>query len=144
LAQLQRTGDTAELPVLPALSGTVMYVEDNIANFELIQQILADYDQIELLWARDPEQSKKLVYQHHPNLILLDLHLGGRDGAEVLSLLKQDAHTASIPVVIISADATNNQIQRLLSMGATAYLTKPLDVKRFVQLIEELLNVEQV
>jgi len=144
LAQLQRTGDTAELPVLSALSGTVMYVEDNIANFELIQQILADYDQIELLWARDPEQSMKLVYQHRPNLILLDLHLGGRDGADVLSLLKQDAHTASIPVVIISADATNNQIQRLLSMGATEYLTKPLDVKRFVQLIEELLNVEQV
>ena len=143
LAQLQRTGGTAELPVLPALSGIVMYVEDNIANFELIQQILADYDQIELLWARDPEQGMKLAYQHRPNLILLDLHLGGRDGAEVLSLLKQDAHTASIPVVIISADATHNQIQRLLSMGATAYLTKPLDVKPFVQLIEGLLNVEE-
>jgi PAS domain S-box-containing protein len=143
LAQLQRTGGTAELPVLSALSGIVMYVEDNIANFELIQQILADYDQIELLWARDPEQGMKLAYQHRPDLILLDLHLGGRDGAEVLSLLKQDPHTASIPVVIISADATHNQIQRLLSMGATAYLTKPLDVKPFVQLIEGLLNVEE-
>jgi signal transduction histidine kinase len=142
LVQLQRTGGTAGLPVLSGLSGTIMYVEDNIANFELIRQILADHDQIELLWATDPEQGMKLAHQHRPNLVLLDLHLGGRDGAEVLNLLKQDDRTASIPVVIISADATHNQIQRLLSMGATAYLTKPLDVKRFVQLIEELLNSE--
>jgi PAS domain S-box-containing protein len=143
LARLQRTGGTAELPVISALAGTVMYVEDNIANFELVQQILADYDQIELLWATDPEQGIKLAYEHRPNLVLLDLHLGGRDGADVLSILKQDDHTASIPVVIISADATHDQVQRLMTLGAAAYLTKPLDVKRFVQLIEELLKAEE-
>jgi len=142
LAHLQRKGGTSELPVLSAISGTIMYVEDNIANFELVKQIFADYDQIELLWATDPEQGMKLAYQYRPNLILLDLHLGGRDGAEVLNLLKQDAYTASIPVVIISADATHDQVQRLMTLGATAYLTKPLDVKRFVQLTEELLNAE--
>jgi CheY-like chemotaxis protein len=60
-----------------------------------------------------------------------------------LKLLNQDTYTSSIPVVIVSADATHGQVQRLLAMGATAYLTKPLDVKRFVQLIEELLNAEQ-
>ena len=142
MVHLQRRGGTSELPVMSTISGTVVYVEDNIANFELIKQILADYNQIELLWATDPEQGMKLAFQHRPNLILLDLHLGGRDGAELLNLLKQHDHTASIPVVIISADATHSQVQRLLTMGATAYLTKPLDVKRFVQLTEELLNAE--
>lgn len=142
LARLQRTGGTAELNVTSSgLAGTILYVEDNIANFELVQQILADYDQIELLWATDPEQGMKLAYQHRPNLILLDLHLGGRDGAEVLNLLNQDAYISAIPVVIVSADATHEQVHRLLTMGAAAYLTKPLDVKRFVQLVEELLKV---
>ena len=143
LARLQRTGGTAELPVISALAGTILYVEDNIANFELIKQILADYEQVELLWATDPEQGMKLAYQYRPDLILLDLHLGGRDGAEVLNLLKQDAYISSVPVVIVSADATHEQVQRLLTMGATAYLTKPLDVKRFVQLVEELLKAEE-
>ena len=141
IARLQRTGGTAELNVTSSgLAGTILYIEDNIANFELVQQILADYEQIELLWATDPEQGMKLAYQHRPNLILLDLHLGGRDGAEVLNLLNQDAYISAIPVVIVSADATHEQVQRLLTMGATAYLTKPLDVKRFVQLVEELLK----
>lgn len=140
LARLQRTGSTSELKATSGLAGTILYVEDNIANFELVQQILADYEQIELLWAGDPEQGMKLAYQHRPDLILLDLHLGGRDGAEILNLLHQDAYISSIPVVVVSADATHRQVQRLLTMGATAYLTKPLDVKRFVQLIEELLN----
>ena len=141
LARLQRTGGTAELNVTASgLAGTILYIEDNIANFELVQQILADYEQIELLWATDPEQGMKLAYQHRPNLILLDLHLGGRDGAEVLNLLNQDAYISAIPVVIVSADATYEQVHRLLAMGATAYLTKPLDVKRFVQLVEELLK----
>jgi PAS domain S-box-containing protein len=144
LARLQRTGGTAELNVTSSgLAGTILYIEDNMANFELVQQILADYEQIELLWATDPEQGMKLAYQHRPNLILLDLHLGGRDGAEVLNLLKQDTYISSIPVVIVSADATHSQVQRLLGMGATAYLTKPLDVKRFVQLVEELLKTEK-
>jgi CheY-like chemotaxis protein len=144
LARLRRTGGTAELNVTAAaLAGTILYIEDNMANFELVKQILADYEELELLWATDPEQGMKLAYQHRPNLILLDLHLGGRDGAEVLNLLNQDAYTSAIPVVIVSADATHEQVQRLLSMGATAYLTKPLDVKRFVQLVEEFLKAKE-
>lgn len=140
LVRLERARATGALAVPSALAGTILYVEDNIANFELIQQILADYEKVELLWATDPEQGMKLAYQHRPNLILLDLHLGGRDGAEVLTLLNQDAYVSSIPVVIVSADATHEQVQRLLAMGAAAYLTKPLDIKRFVQVVEDLLK----
>ena len=119
---------------------TILYIEDNIANFELIQQVLADYGQIELLWATESETGLELAHQHHPDLILLDLHLGGRDGGEVLRRLKEDDQTASIPVVMVSADATPGQIERLLALGAHSYLTKPLDIKLFIQLIEELLS----
>ena len=80
--------------------------------------MLADYGQIELLWSTEPEAGIKLAYQHRPNLILLDLHLGGKDGGEVLRRLKQDDQTANIPVVMVSADATPDQIERLLALGA--------------------------
>jgi PAS domain S-box-containing protein len=140
LDRLQRTGGTGKLPFLSNTTRTILYIEDNIANFELIQQVLADYDQIKLLWATDPEASIALAHQQRPNLILLDLHLGGKDGSEVLRQLKRDDQMSSIPVVVVSADATVGQVERLLALGAHSYLTKPLDVKLFVQLIEGLLG----
>jgi PAS domain S-box-containing protein len=143
LERLQRTGGTGQLPVMSTTARTILYVEDNIANFELIQQVLADYSQIELLWAADPETGVESARLHHPNLILLDLHLGSRDGTEVLRQLKQDVETATIPVVVVSADATPGQIERLISLGAHSYLTKPLDVKHFIQLIEDLLSEKE-
>jgi CheY-like chemotaxis protein len=140
LERLQRTGGTGRLPVMSGATRTILYIEDNIANFELIQQVLADYGQLELLWASDPETSIALVHQHRPDLVLLDLHLGGRDGTEVLKRLKGDGQTMKIPVVVVSADATAGQAERLIALGAHSYLTKPLDVKLFVQLIEQLLS----
>jgi CheY-like chemotaxis protein len=137
--RLQRTGLTGDLPSLSAASRTILYVEDNVANFELIKQVLADYSQIELLWAADLKSGVELARSRQPNLILLDLHLGGTDGAEILQQLKQDASTSEIPVVVVSADATPGQIERLLSRGAHDYLTKPLDVRLFIRLVEELL-----
>ncbi|HEX5942001.1 MAG TPA: response regulator [Anaerolineales bacterium] len=125
--------------MLSAAARTILYVEDNVANFELIQQVLAEYSQIELVWAADLKTGWEMAQIHHPSLILLDLHLGGMDGAEMLRQLKQNEETAEIPVVVVSADATPGQIERLLSWGAHAYLTKPLNVKHFVRLIEELL-----
>jgi PAS domain S-box-containing protein len=137
--RLQREGKTTELTALSGAVRRILYVEDNVANFELIQHVLADYSQVELSWATEPEAAIESAQGSHPNLILLDLHLGKRDGAEVLGQLKQDKETAGIPVIVISADATSGQAERLISQGAHAYLTKPLDVKRFIRLIDELL-----
>jgi hypothetical protein len=55
LRRLQRTGGTGSLPALTETPRTILYIEDNIANFELVQQVLTDYGQIELLWATDLE-----------------------------------------------------------------------------------------
>ena len=145
LDRLKRTGGTAQLPGMSGTgtARTILYIEDNVANFELIQQVLADYGQIELLWSTEPEAGINLAHEHRPNLILLDLHLGGEDGGEVLRRLKEDDQTVSIPVVMVSADATPDQIERLLALGAHSYLTKPLDIKLFIQLIEELLSEKE-
>jgi CheY-like chemotaxis protein len=143
LDRLKRTGGTGKLTVISGPAHTILYIEDNIANFELIQQVMADYGQVELLWSTESEMGIKLAHEHRPDLILLDLHLGGSDGGEVLRQLKEDDQTAGIPVVMISADAAPDQIKRLLALGAHSYLTKPLDIKLFVELIEELLNVKE-
>jgi PAS domain S-box-containing protein len=143
LSRLQRTRSTGELPEISVAARTILYIEDNVANYELIQQVLAENSQVSLLWATEPRAGIESARQHHPDLILLDLHLGGRDGAEVLQQLKQQEGTAGIPVVMVSADATPGQVKRMLDLGAHSYLTKPLDVKRFIQLIEELLGAKE-
>jgi CheY-like chemotaxis protein len=71
-----------------------------------------------------------------PDLILLDLHLPDLPGWEVLEKLKAASATRDIPVIVISADATRQQIDRLMEAGAYCYLTKPLDVPEFLSTLQ--------
>jgi CheY-like chemotaxis protein len=73
-------------------------------------------------------------------LILLDLHLPDLHGRDVRELLEQDAATAAIPVVIVSADATPGQLERLMAAGASDYLTKPIDVDELLKIITHALR----
>jgi len=75
--------------------------------------------------------------------VLLDLHLPDLPGNEVLARLLADPVTKSIPVVVLSADATPGQVSRLLEQGARAYLTKPLDVKKILALLDEFLRIPE-
>jgi CheY-like chemotaxis protein len=81
-----------------------------------------------------------LARRHHVDLILLDLHLPDMAGAEVLDRLRADPATRMVPVVVLSADATDRQIARLIDRGARDYLTKPLDLARFVTVVAKILN----
>ena len=85
----------------------------------------------------------ELACAHRPDLIILDLHLPDMPGADVLARLLADPTTKAIPVVILSADATPGQISRLLEQGARAYLTKPLDVRGLLSLIDDTLRNEK-
>jgi len=71
---------------------------------------------------------------------MLDLHLPDIGGGEVLRRLRADPHTTHLPVVVLSADATPGQTKRLLAAGASQYLTKPLDVTRFLAVVDQLLQ----
>jgi CheY-like chemotaxis protein len=81
-----------------------------------------------------------LARQHQPDAILLDLNLPDLSGFEVLRILRADPATRDIPVIVISADATRDQIKRLLDAGARAYVTKPLDVAQFVHVVGDALQ----
>ena len=126
---------------LPATEGgKILYIEDNLSNLTLVEQMLAEQPHIELLTAMQGDLGIDLARKHRPDLILLDLHLPDLRGHQVLARLRQDKLTREIPVVVISADATTRQIQRLMAAGARNYLTKPLDIGEFFRVIDEAMG----
>jgi PAS domain S-box-containing protein len=116
---------------------TILYVEDNLSNLSLIEQMLSEQPEIKLITAMQGQLGIELARQHAPDLILLDLHLPDLPGWEVLSRLQSHEATRDIPVIVISADATSRQVKRLMAAGARAYLTKPLDMQEFFRAIDE-------
>jgi CheY-like chemotaxis protein len=123
-----------------AEGGKILYIEDNLSNLNLVEQMLAEQSHIELLTAMQGGLGVELARQHSPDLILLDLHLPDLRGHEVLARLRDDETTRHIPVVVISADATARQIQRLMAAGAHSYLTKPIDIAEFFRVVDEALR----
>ena len=124
-------------------AGKILYIEDNLSNLTLVEQMLAEQPGIELLTAMRGGLGLDMARQHSPDLILLDLHLPDLRGHEVLARLRQEKGTRDIPVIVISADATAGQIERLLAAGARSYLTKPLDIGEFFRVIDETLRSRQ-
>ena len=119
---------------------TVICIEDNPSNLRLIERIMAQRPGIRLLTALMGQTGLDLARQCHPRLILLDVHLPDIDGKEVLQRLRADPNTSGIPVVVISADATPHQEKRLRDAGAQDYLTKPLDVPKFLEIVDRTLE----
>ena len=119
---------------------TLLYVEDNLSNLNLVERIMAHRPDVKLLAAVRGELGLDLARDHLPDLVLLDLHLPDMPGEDVLRELQTDPRTENIPVVVISADATSGQISRLMDWGARAYVTKPLEVRRFLEVVEGVLQ----
>ena len=123
-------------PAWPAL--TVLCIEDNASNLELVEQVLNRLPHVTLIPAMRPQLGLDLAAEHHPDLVLLDLHLPDMPGQEVLRRLRANPSTADVPVVVLSADARPSQIERMLDQGARAFLTKPLDVKELLALLDTM------
>lgn len=117
-------------------SKTVLYVEDNLDNLALVEAILSTRPEISLLSAIQGTLALDLARQHAPHLILLDVHLPDISGDEVLRRLQIDEKLRQIPVVVISADATEHQVACLRAAGAKEYLSKPLDVGLFLETLD--------
>lgn len=124
-------------PEHPAASLNVLYIEDNASNLELVERIVRRRGAA-LISAMRPMLGIELAREHHPDLILLDLQLPDIPGDEVLRRLRADERTAAIPVVILSADARPGLVAGLLSAGARAFLTKPIDVGKLLELLDQV------
>jgi PAS domain S-box-containing protein len=115
----------------------VLYVEDVVANVRLVEEIFARRPSIRLIPAMLGRLAVDLAHDHHPHLVFLDLHLPDMTGADVLAALRRDPATRGIPVVILTADATRREIDRLRRLGARSYETKPIGMRRLLELVDE-------
>lgn len=130
---------SVSVPVSHAGSGKkVLYIEDNLSNMRLVERILQQRPGITVVPAMQGRLGVELAAQHEPDIIFLDLNLPDMHGIDVLRLLKTDAATAAIPVIVISADATPGQIEKLLAAGAQNYLTKPINVAEFLSELDRI------
>ena len=123
---------------------TLLYVEDNPANLKLIEQLIARRSDIRLLSARDGNLGIQLAREHLPDVILMDINLPGISGIEALKILREDAATAHIPVVALSANAMPRDIEKGLHAGFFRYLTKPIKVNEFMETLEEAMEFAAV
>jgi CheY-like chemotaxis protein len=145
LAPAAADGRAAEVPDLQidpsnGSSGTVLYIEDNPSNVELLARALELRPGVRMRSAMLGRLGLELAREHRPDLIALDLHLPDISGEVVLTELRADPRTADIPVIILSADATRRQVERLLAMGAKDYLTKPLDIAHLLSVVDGLIG----
>ena len=121
-------------------SKRLLYLEDTVANIKLVENILRLRPDVTMLPAMLGGLAVDLAREHRPDLVVLDLHLPDMDGDEVLRRLREDPATRDMPIVILSADATTGQLERLLDAGADGYLTKPIAVDKFLGVVDRFLG----
>jgi len=118
----------------------VLCIEDDGANLQLIRQVFARRSDICLLTATSGIEGLVLARDTSPAVVLLDIRLPDMDGEEVLHLLRADPNTASIPVIIVTADVSARRKQSLLDAGAEMYITKPIDVHQLVDIVDTMIR----
>jgi PAS domain S-box-containing protein len=114
----------------------VLLMEDDMANLELVERVLARRPGIELLAAMHGGLGVELAREHMPDLIMVDLNLPDMPGTAVLDRLGEDPATAGIPVAVVGGDAAAHEVRELLGRGVVGFLTKPFDVRALLSLVD--------
>jgi signal transduction histidine kinase/ActR/RegA family two-component response regulator len=134
--------DDRDLPAGTPIK-TVLYVEDNPANLELVEQLVARRRDLRLLSASDGELGLEYARTYLPELILMDINLPGISGIEAMKALRADPATAHIPILALSANAVPRDIEKAIAAGFSGYVTKPINVARFMTLLDDALAPAQ-
>jgi PAS domain S-box-containing protein len=122
---------------------TLLYVEDNPANLQLVEELVARRPDIRLLTAVDGASGVALARIHLPEVILMDINLPGISGLEALAILRADPATAHIVVLALSANAMPRDIEKGLAAGFFRYLTKPIKIDEFMKALDLALEFAQ-
>ena len=115
----------------------VLYVEDDPANIRLMEQIMRRFAGITLISAHNASLALALVESAQPDVIVLDINLPGMNGIEALDRLQREEATRDIPVIALSANALPGDIKRGLEVGFRHYLTKPINIPKFLDALRE-------
>lgn len=138
------TSPETEKPMLHKDSRiNILYIEDNAANVTLVERALRRFPGIELFVAGTAKAGLSIAEEKRPDLILMDIHLPDMDGITATTLLKGNNTTQHIPVMALSADAMQGDIDRALNAGCYAYLTKPIELQTLYEMIASVAESKQ-
>lgn len=118
------------------IARTLLYVEDNPANLELVEQLIARRADLRLLTAADGNLGIEFARVYLPEVILMDINLPGLSGIEAMKILRADPLTAHIPIIALSANAMPGDIEKGLEAGFFNYITKPIKVNQFMDALD--------
>ncbi len=118
---------------------TILVIEDNDLNRKLIRALLRPED-LRILEAQDAQSGIRLAREQRPDLILMDIQLPGMDGLTATSILKQDPLLKGIPIVAVTSYAMAGDEAKARKAGCDRYITKPIDIHSFKDLICKLLQ----
>jgi CheY-like chemotaxis protein len=146
-AAMQQSIDAPPLPVLPPPvdpeeaggEQTILYVEDNPANVELVRQFFALRTRFKLEIETDGIAGLARTQSLKPDLLLLDINLPGINGFEIMRRLRDDEQMRAMPVIALSANAMPAEIRQASDLGFSDYLTKPIDLQRLLTTMVRLL-----
>jgi CheY-like chemotaxis protein len=125
------------------LGWTIAVIDDEPDSLDVAMFVL-EYYGAEVITASNGREGLDLIRKHHPRLIISDISMPEMDGWGLIAALKQDAATASIPIIALTAHAMLGDRERVLEAGFNNYLTKPLSPKTFIQdLLTLLVNMSQ-
>ena len=124
----------------------VLLVEDSLADIELTLEALEEAKFVnEVQTVRDGAEALEYLHQTgkhagavRPDLIILDLNLPRRSGHEVLADLKAHEELRRIPVAVLTTSAAEQDVLRSYDLGANCYLTKPVDVTQFLNVVQSI------
>jgi len=109
--------------------GTVLYIEDQEVNLQLVEALLAGMPGIKLVKARTGAEGVSLARSAHPDLVLLDMHLPDFGGLEVVRALSVEI-SQGLKVALLTADSLSMDIIKAMSLGAYEYWIKPIDIQQ--------------
>ena len=125
----------------PARSGVVLIAEDNQESYEMIAEYLETIG-FQVCRAKNGEEALTIARETRPDIILMDIQMPIMDGLEATRKLKADETLAAIPVLALTALAMRGDRERCLEAGADAYLSKPVGLKKLMQMINQLVGHE--
>ncbi|MDH5656684.1 MAG: ATP-binding protein [Spirochaetia bacterium] len=124
------------------ITGSILYIEDNPSNVLLVEDILEKRPGIKLIHSPDAESGLSIAKEQIPDMILLDMHLPGMSGLEFLEERAKYPELLKIPVTVLSANALDNDIKKAKQYEIVDYLTKPLRIPRFLEILDSNIQIK--
>ncbi len=121
---------------------SILYVEDNLSNRTLVDAIIHRHNDLRLHSVATIKDAKHYLAENCPSILLIDLNLPDGSGESLITYIKADPKHKHTPIIVLSADALPETIERLKEAGVADYITKPLDVALFTKKIRELVEID--